>query len=170
MESIDFKGLDELDNRFDAVLKERPELRREMHNKVAKEIKYLVMDSIDQTGVRQGRGMGRSAKDQRPQGGLRDWQRDYVGTGGGYAAVRPIGKDDGGGTGPNSAGAITNYVNSGHRTRPPSDRTAAKKRKRVRRDYVNGRYFYQAADRQTQRIALDAANRYAERIAERLGD
>ena len=155
---IEFTGFDELDRRFADALKERPELRRQMHEEVALALLAEVRGQMASTGV------------VRRTGRLEGWQEKYVGTGGGYAAVRPIGKDDGGGTGPNSAGAITNYVNSGHRTRPPSDRTGARKRKRARREYVIGKYFYQVADTQAHQTAVDAANRYAERIAERLGD
>ena len=45
--------------------------------------------------------------------------------------------------GPKRSGAITNYVNSGHRIRPS---TTNRKRK-ISVAYVDGRYFYQASKR-----------------------
>ena len=170
MQSIDYSGLDELDRRFAAVLKERPELRKQMHTEVAQELKYEVFDQIDRVGIKQSRGRARSEKDPRPPGSVRDWQYDDVGSGGGYAAVRVIDAKRGGGTGPNSAGAITNYLENGHKVRPPSGNAKRHRKSRARQQYVRGFYFYTATRDRAQQVALDAANRYAERIAEEIGD
>ena len=156
--SIDMKGLDELDRRFAEALKERPELRKQMHEEVALALQTEVRGQMAKTGI------------ARRTGRLEGWQKNYVGTGGGYAAVRAIGKADGGGTGPNSAGAITNYLESGHKVRPPSGKAKRPRKSRRKKAFVTGRYFYAAARGQAQQVALAAANRYAERIAERIGD
>ena len=158
MQSIDYKGLDELDRRFADVLKERPELRKQMHTEAAQALQTEVRDQISRTGI-----VERTGK-------LKGWQNNYVGTGGGYAAVRAIGGNEGGGTGPNSAGAITNYLQSGHKVRPPTGDAKHPRKSRARQQYVKGYYFYTAARDHAQQVALEAANRYAERIAEKIGD
>ena len=158
MTNVDYSGLDELDARFADALRARPGLRRAMHAEVARALETEVRDQIVMTGIR------------RRTGRLEGWQQGRTGSGGGYAAVRPIGSAEGGGTGRNSEGAITNYLEHGHKTRRPTG--AAKRRKRggKRQGFARGHYFYEAARRGSQRTAFAAANRYAERMAERLGD
>ena len=166
--SVEYKGLEELDRRFASAMKERPELRRQMHTEVSKELQYEVLDQIDRVGIGQSRG--RAGNANRPSGGLRDWQGRYVGTGGGYAAVRPIGKADGGGTGRNSAGAITNYLERGHKVRRPTGKAKRQRKSRGKVGYARGYYFYTAARSRSQQVAIAAANAYAQRMLERIGD
>ncbi|MCL2045734.1 MAG: hypothetical protein FWG88_05055 [Oscillospiraceae bacterium] len=166
--SIEYKGLEELDRRFASAMRDRPELRLQMHIEVSKELQYEVLDQIDRVGIRQsGDKIGNA---NRPTGGLRDWQSRYVGSGGGYAAVRPIGKADGGGTGRNSAGAITNYLERGHKVRRPSGKAKRQRKSRGRYGYARGYYFYTAARSRAQQVAIAAANAYAQRMLERIGD
>jgi len=161
MTGIDLSGLDALDGRFKKALQERPTLRRHMHEEVSAAIQEELRQSIGRSGIIE--------RDRK----LRGWQARYVGSRGGYAAVRPIGQADGGGTGSNSAGAITNYLESGHKVRPSkASATAGRKlrKSRARQQHVSGYGFYAETRNHAQRIALDAANSYADAFAERLGD
>lgn len=123
-QDVEIRGLDELNARLDRFLKQAPEKRREFHER---------MGDVMEREVRQNvRG---SLNDSR--GRISGWQRKYVGSGGGYAAVRAEDSS----SGPHSPGAITNYLESGHATRKPTG-SAKRKRSRSRTERVSGRHFY----------------------------
>jgi hypothetical protein len=129
-----------------------------MHTEVSSAIQAEVRGNIDGSGIRDTSGRAKG------------WQRGHVGSGGGYAAVRPAGRKEGGGSGPNSAGAITSYLEAGHRVRPPSGNAKRLRKGRAKQLYVKSHHFYRDAHDQAQRIAVEAANAYAEAFVERLGD
>lgn len=87
--------------------------------KVKPQLRQIVNSSITGSGLRDDHGK------------IRGWQRQHEGAGGGYAAYRPISaRDVGGGAaaakrlvGANSPGAITNYLESGHKLRFPSGKS-----------------------------------------------
>lgn len=126
MQSINEGELAKIGKGIDELLKETPNMRRKLHEQMGNAAYNAVMQEI-------------SKSTQRHTGNLQRWQSKYVGSGGGYAAVRA----EKGIVGKNSPGAITNYVNSGHRIRPS---TTNRKRK-ISVAYVDGRYFYQASKR-----------------------
>ena len=101
-----------------------------------------------------------SRSTQRHTGNLQRWLSIYVGSGGGYAAVRA----EKGLVGKNSPGAITNYVNSGHRIRPS---TTNRKRK-INVAYVDGRHFYQASKRDLPEKLAKLGEAFVSEIAERI--
>lgn len=70
----------------------------------------------------------------------------------GYAAVRPVN----GNVGASSPGAITNYLESGHRIRRPS---GVRKRytPRVHVGRVQGRHFYRSSGEMVETMAAEAA-------------
>ena len=103
MQSIEINGLAELDAKLQAILKELPEARRQLHERLAEMAKKEVDAQIDASGLNDSHGK------------IKGWQEAHVGSGGGYAAVRP----QKGMTGDNSPGAITNYLENGHRIREP---------------------------------------------------
>jgi len=154
MQSVDITGLDDLDSRFANVLNELPDERRQMHVEVGAAVKEKVRSEISSSGINDRNGR------------VRGWQEYQVGSGGGYVAVRPM---SGGEHGKNP-GAITNYLESGHKVRGPSGRAIRRRKSRARQQRVKGFHFYERASAQAQTVAIEAANRYAEKIAGKLGD
>ena len=106
-------------------------------------------------------------------GKVQRWQDAYVGSGGGYAAVRPKketyvetkGKQTGFRAGPKqyAVGYITNAVNSGHRS--PRDKFGY----RSSAAPVPGKQFYQRAQTQAETVAQDAAQQIVDALTEHLG-
>ena len=82
--------------------------------------------------------------------------------GGGYAAVRP----EKGKTGADSPGAITNYLEGGHRIASP--RGGKNYRPRLRVSYVSGYHFYAAAAMRAESIAIGEAEAWADELAREL--
>lgn len=126
MQSIDDAGIKQLEKKFDAVMKKFPQERRALHERIGD------MERAEVTGNIAGSGM-------RSTGTVESWQQKYVGSGGGYAAVRAIK-----GAGSSGPGAVTNYLENGHRIRA-SGGTAKRYKPRVHTAYVNGYHFYAAA-------------------------
>lgn len=154
MESINLSGLDDLDRRFADVLRALPDERRQMHVEAGAAIKDKVRAEIISSGVNDRNGR------------VRGWQEYNVGSGGGYVAVRPMA----GGERGKNPGAITNYLENGHKVRGPSGRAIRRRKSRARQQRVKGFHFYEWARAQAQAAAIEAANRYAEKIAGKLGE
>jgi hypothetical protein len=145
MQSIDIRGLDKIDAALNNLLKKAPEMRRKLHEEIA----YYAQKAV----VREA-GM----TTERHTGNLQRWQEKYVGSGGGYAAVRPIDTS----TGDESPGAITNYVNSGHKIRSPWD---GARPRRTKVAYVDGRHFYQSAARDMEDVLVPLAEEFVRDMA-----
>ena len=158
MQSIDYSGLDELDKRFERVLKELPAERKRMHEEVAAALKPLVDAEIGASGLLNNGGR------------VKGWQQTQVGSSGGYAAVRAVGQAEGFSPGRNSPGAITNYLEVGHKVRGPTGKAKRKRKSRAKQSNVKAYAFYQRSRAQAQKVAHDAAERYVDSIAEKLGD
>lgn len=90
-------------------------------------------------------------------------QARVVGSGGGYAAVRPSGTD----SGPNSLNAITNYLENGHAIRRPSGRNP-RYRPHIKMLYVSGRGFYNAARPSLPHMLQSEVDRWGREVAGRL--
>ena len=90
-------------------------------------------------------------------------QARVVGSGGGYAAVRPSGTD----SGPDSLNAITNYLENGHAIRRPSGRNP-RYRPRIKMLYVSGRGFYNAARPSLPHMLQSEVDRWGREVAGRL--
>ncbi|WP_147539482.1 hypothetical protein [Anaerotruncus rubiinfantis] len=155
MQSVETKELDALSRTMNELLDELPEMRRELHEELGELAKKEVDTAIAASGLNDASGK------------VRRWQKIYIGSGGGYAAVRPIGSRDGGGVGPDSAGAITNYLEGGHKIRPPSG-TGASYRPRIKVAYVNGYHFYQTARTSFEAKAIRLAEEFVQKVADRL--
>ena len=124
MPSVEFRELDKFTKDIGSLLEKAPQKRRELHGKIADLLKQEVDSNI-------------SSSVNDSQGKIKGWQEKYVGSGGGYAAVRPIG----GISGKTSPAAITGYLENGHRIRRPSG-TNKKYYPRIKVPYVDGRHFY----------------------------
>lgn len=94
-------------------------------------------------------------------GKVQSWQAQYVGSKGGYAAVRPKGKTftEVNGRGKRYAvGQVTNAIDSGHRFPSPSGKDKHyRPRIESGRQSVPGKAFYQSAEAQLPAIAQAAA-------------
>lgn len=115
------RDLDKLSARLCNIARRFPEMQREMHEKLGDALLRTVRGQI-----------AGSLRDSR--GRIAGYQAKYIGARGGYAAVRAANR----GTGANSPGAITNYLENGHKIRRPSGRSKYKYRPRIHRAYVDG--------------------------------
>jgi len=144
--SIEIRGLDELDARLGKAIDEFPEIRRKAFVALAPELKGLMDGSIDSSGLNDSHGK------------IKGFQDAAIGSRGGYAAIRASRADSGSANGP---GAITNYLENGHRVRRPG-----KTKPRAKMLRVPGYGFYAASRSKLP----DIADRIAESIAEKLHD
>lgn len=98
-------------------------------------------------------------------GKVRRWQAAAVGSGGGYAAVRPKAKtaaEDGRGkTTRYQVGQVTNAIDSGHSFPSPAGKRGYRPRIRSGRMSVPGRHFYEAAQAKVPDVAREAAEQTA---------
>lgn len=154
MQDIDTRQISDFDKVLNDLLDEFPKMRRELHEELGELAKKEVDTAIAASGLNDASGK------------VRRWQKAYVGSGGGYAAVRPIGSRDGGGVGKNSAGAITNYLEGGHKTR--GSKAQKSKKSSLKVAYVNGYHFYQTARSSVEAKAIKAAEQFANKLAGRL--
>lgn len=143
MVDIEITGLDEFSHRLENIMEQSPQMRREFHEEVAEKILNNLKVNIN-------------ASVNDSHGHVKSWQESEVGTGGGYAAVRARK----GQTGANSPGAITNYLENGHRT---NAKRPHKKR------WVEGRHFYATTRGAVLREIMPLAEAFAKRIAAELG-
>ncbi len=149
MQSIDLTQFNQLDEAFQEILDKIPGRRRELHEKIADVLKEEVSIQIAQSGLKDNSGR------------ISEWQQQYVGSGGGYAAVRATDKS----TGNNSPGAITNYLENGHKIREPSGKSK-KYKPRIKKVYVDGYHFYKNTKSRSESKAIAAAEEYAKEITD----
>lgn len=135
---------------FESLLADIPKLRRGLHEELADVLKSQLDSSIS-TSINDSHGT------------IAGWQRQLVGSGGGYAAIRPVA----GISGPDSPGAITNYLESGHKTRPPGGNNP-RYRPRIKLAYVSGRHFYLKTVASVEPILISTAEAYADKLAARI--
>lgn len=153
MQEIKKHGFKLLEDCFTDVLLKSPEKRKELHERIAERLKNTIDAEI-------------GSRIEDSDGKIQNWQEKAVGEKGGYAAVRPLSGKNGGGTGEESVGAITNYLESGHKIRPPGG--GKDYRPRINVPYVKGYFFYEAAGVEAERIALEEAERFADELADML--
>lgn len=126
MPSVVVDDLNELDYTLNEIFRKIPESRRELHERLSKMLKEEVDKAIDESGLNDSRGK------------IKNWQEARIGSKGGYAAIRPL--KGRGLVGPNSPGAITNYLEYGHRVRGSKAENQERQRmKELRRKEVQGR-------------------------------
>lgn len=152
MQSVDLKGLDELSGMFRRMQEQFPKSQRAYHERVAQRLRQEVSAEISATTKSSGR--------------LASWQQEHIGSGGGYAAIRPVS----GISGANSPGAITNYVENGHKVAsgPRANRksTTRKYRSRLKTGVVKGRHFYQNVRSRAMKIAMEEMDRFMNELTE----
>ena len=96
MQNVDLSRLEGLAEDLRELGRMFSDERRELMETVGEQIREVVAGQIDASGVH----------DQN--GNVKRWQIVKIGSGGGYAAVRPCGSGERAATGRNSPGAITN--------------------------------------------------------------
>ena len=150
MQSVEARGLDELAKKFDALLAAMPEKRRSFHERAGEMLKAEVDRSVAASGLNDSHSK------------VRGWQQPAVGSMGGYAAIRAVKGE----TGPNSPGAITNYLENGHKTRAVASVDTGKwKSKKFR---VDGYHFYAQANAGIRGKALQLAEEFVNDLAKGL--
>lgn len=154
METVS-SGLKELDGVLSGLLKDAPDLRRELHEKLGALAKQELDSAISGSGVRDAHRA------------VRRWQVVHIGSKGGYAAVRPAGSSEGGGVGPESAGAVTTYLEDGHKIRTARARVKGY-RPRIRVAFVSGYHFYERASASFEAKAIREAERFTDMLRGRL--
>ena len=147
MQGLQIIGFDEFGKALSKAATEAPKNLRKLHTELADMAKSEVDKSI-------------SGNVNDSHGKIKSWQRQSVGSRGGYAVVRPVG----GQSGSNSPGAITNYLEGGHRTRRPSGTAKRPRRSRAKMAYVDGRHFYEAAAEGIEAPAYRLADDYLKKI------
>lgn len=151
-QSVKINGLEQLRDDLQKLAEELPEMRREIHEELAGQMLAEVQNALAQ-------------KAEGSSGTVAGWQESYVGTKGGYAAVRPKAKTFHEGY---AVGYITNAIENGHAIRRPSGKWKHY-RARVKKRYVLGLHFYrQVQGNRLEKLALDAANRLADQIQKTL--
>lgn len=154
--SLDTSAWNEFWVRWGDAIKQIPGLKEHILEKAGEDVRDAVRQSIDRSGP----------KDQR--GRVKLWQNRHVGSGKGYVAVRADSVEvlsGGGNRKPLNAGALTNYLASGHKVRGPSGRS---KRyvPRAKMTKVPGFAFYKDAAGDAEQIAAQAAEEFLKRIGE----
>lgn len=152
MQSVSIKGMDDLDKDLKAILKDAPDMRRRLHEDIARNLKTEVDAQIGSSGINDSHGT------------VKGWQEERVGSGGGYAAISAVS----GQTGANSPGAITNYLESGHKTRQPTGSAKRRRRSQAKKAYVDGFHFYQSAGVRAENIAIASAEKFADELKQKL--
>ena len=99
-------------------------------------------------------------------GKVQSWQDSFVGSGGGYAAVRPKRKTWTDGSERYAVGYVTNAIENGHRVPKTIDRTQRykPKLKSFAQTMVQGKYFYRHVRRsvEVEQVAREAVNQVAQ--------
>lgn len=157
------RSLDGLSAQLERVLTRAPELQREIHETLGAQL----LTAVRQRAPISLKGHRVSASEYHARGTLRQWQSKYIGSRGGYAAVRATDEPKGN----NGAGAITNYVENGHRSRVGGMHASRRTKRRWRQygapySFVNGRGFYHSTQADAERLLTRAAEQLANQIAE----
>lgn len=145
------EGLKHLAAAFDELDEALPEARRQMYEEIGAAVLSRVRANIGGSGKVQG------------------WQDAFVGSKGGYAAVRPKGETyetTPGGKARYAVGYITNAIENGHRQE--SGWYVPALGKKLFRDRAEGKHFYAAAQREAEQLAYQAAERFAADIRREL--
>lgn len=150
MQSVDLEALDKLGEDLNKLIKEFPEMQRELHEEFAN----LIKNEVDLQ-------IGLTTNDSN--GKIKRWQGKYVGSYGGYAAVRAIDTS----TGAESPGAITNYLENGHKIRKPTG-TNKRYKPRINKIYVDGHHFYERSSKNLEADVIRISEEFASRLQEKL--
>lgn len=150
-QSIETGGFDELDEYFEDIVQNFPQKKAAFMAEAGEILRQSVTGNI-------------ASAVNDSSGHVQGWQKLYFGTGGGYAAVRAIGTADGGESGKNGPGAITNYLEGGHKPRPASGKAKRIRRGRAKLAYVDGRHFYDSAKNTAEPKLIASAENFMDSV------
>lgn len=163
------RDLRRLSERMQQIVRDAPDQQRALHERLGE----TLLDDVRHRAPISVKGHDLGHGEYHERGTLRRWQTKYIGTRGGYAAIRAATEP----RGDSGAGAITNYVENGHRVGRAGYGVSARTRRRRRRygmiptlSFVNGRGFYHKAHATAARLLTQAAERWADEIARELSE
>ena len=149
VQSVDLSDLDRLGKTLNSLLREFPEKRRVLHDQLG----TLAKREVDA-------GIGGSGK-------VQGWQEARVGSGGGYAAVSPMrGKFQTPNGEEYAYGQVTNAIESGHTQSP--GRFVPKLGKQLKLKKVEGKLFYQSAEKSLESKVAQTVERFVDELAQKL--
>ena len=139
MQSVDTRDIDHLIDSWNALLKRFPDGKQKALESIGRDLLLNVRDEIGGSGKVAG------------------WQEPHMGSGGGYVAVRAKAKTYQTTKNGNryAVGYITNAIEGGHRTggqRPGPKADGYQYRPRYKKAAVPGRWFYEQARQDAERI------------------
>lgn len=139
MQSVDTRDIDHLIDSWNALLKRFPDGKQKALESIGRDLLLNVRDEIGGSGKVSG------------------WQEPHMGSGGGYVAVRAKARTYQ--TTKNgkryAVGYVTNSIEGGHRTggqRPGPKADGYRYRPRYKKAAVPGRWFYEQARQDAERI------------------
>lgn len=141
-------------DRWRDTVDQLPGLKKAMLEKIGGRVQGEVWGDVDRSGLNDSRGR------------VKRWQNPHVGTRNGYVAVRPDSVETAAGYQDRqrlNAGALTNFLSSGHRVRGPSGR-AKRYQPRARMTRVKGYDFYAKAQAEAEKIAVQEAEDFLRRL------
>lgn len=163
------RDLRRLSERMQQIVRDAPDQQRALHERLGE----TLLDDVRHRAPISVKGHDLGHGEYHERGTLRRWQTRYIGTRGGYAAIRAATEPRGN----SGAGAITNYVENGHRVGRAGYGVSARTRRRRRQygmipplSFVNGRGFYHKAHATAARLLTQAAERWADEIARELSE
>ncbi len=154
--SIRVKGLNQLISMFEGLTDELPEVNREIFQRAGQALLAELRGNLG------------------PSKHVSTWQDYYVGSGGGYAAVRPKAKtwvdskSNGDGNGEKkhyAVGYVTNAIENGHRQKR---RFVPALGKQISDSRVGGKHFYKKTMPNADLIAMEAVQEILDEIKRRL--
>lgn len=141
-------------DRWQDTIEQFPGLKEAMLQKLGGRVQGEVREAVDRSGLNDSRGR------------VKLWQKPHVGSGHGYVAVRADSVEVAAGHGDRqrlNAGALTNFLSSGHKVRGPSGRSK-RYQPRARMTRVKGLDFYGKAKAEAEKIAVQEAEAFLERL------
>lgn len=141
-------------DRWQDTIKQLPGLKEAMLEKIGGRVQGEVREAVDRSGLND------------PRGRVKRWQNPHVGSRLGYVAVRADSVEVAAGYGDRqrlNAGALTNFLSSGHKVRGPSGRSK-RYQPRARMTRVKGLDFYGKAKAEAEKIAVQEAEAFLERL------
>ena len=162
------RDLRRLSERLQQIVRDAPDQQRALHERLG----TALLDDVRHRAPISTKGHSLGHGEYHERGTLRRWQTKYIGSKGGYAAIRAAEAPKG----VNGAGAITNYVENGHRVGSRHQGVSARTRRRWKQydvpiqSFVSGRGFYHAAQETADRLLTQAAEQWVDEIARELSE
>lgn len=162
------RDLRRLSERLQQIVRDAPDQQRALHERLG----TALLDDVRHRAPISAKGHGLGHGEYHERGTLRRWQTKYIGSKGGYAAIRAAEAPKG----VNGAGAITSYVENGHRVGSRHQGVSARTRRRWKQydvpiqSFVSGRGFYHAAQETADRLLTQAAEQWADEITRELSE